>query len=164
MELEEFFNYKNHLMKELCQNRNIVTLITDSDDSKVPNHTLPYSQIFPYEFIPETIDDGQTFVCFDVDIGDVLNKTYYLPVLYIWIFTHKSKMRLDEGGVRIDKLASEIDKMLNGSRFYGLGELDLKQVGRFSPIVDYQGRVLTYKAVDFNRSAAKPPLTGRRRP
>lgn len=156
MQLEEFFDYKNRFMKELCCNKDIVTLITDKGDSKVPNHTLAYSQVFPYEFVPETVDNGQTFVCFDVDIAEVLNKTFYVPVMYVWIFTHKSKMRLSEGGIRIDILASKINELLNGSRFYGLGELSLKQVGRFSPITDYQGRVLTYYAKDFNRNGSKP--------
>ena len=76
MELTEFFDYKNQLMKELCCNENIVRLITDRKDSDVPNHTLAYSQIFPFEFVPETVDNGQTFICFDVDIADVLDKVY----------------------------------------------------------------------------------------
>lgn len=162
MNLEEFFDYKNRLMKELCCNEDIVRLITDKDDSDVPNHTLAYSQIFPYEFIPETVDNGQTFICFDTDIDEVQNKTFYTPVLYIWIFTHKSKARLPEGGVRIDVLSSKIDKMLNGSRIYGLGELDLRHVGRFSPINDYLGRVLAYSTRDFNRNGTKPPPANRK--
>lgn len=151
-------------MKDLCCNQNIVTLITDDFESDVPNHTLPYSQIYPYEFIPETVNNGQTFICFDVDVAEVINKTFYVPVLYVWAFTHKSKMRLPDGGIRIDQLSSEIDKVLNGSRFYGLGELNLRSVGRFSPILDYQGRVLTYYAKDFNRSSSKSPPSNRRNP
>lgn len=155
MQLNEFFDYKNLFMKDLCCNENIVKLVTDRKDSDVPNHTLAYSQIYPYEFVPETVDNGQTIICFDVDIIEVPNKTFYIPVLYVWIFTHKSKMRLDSGGIRTDALASEIDGMLNGNRFYGLGELNLKNVSRFSPIQDYQGRALTYYAKDFNRLGSK---------
>ena len=162
MNLNEFFNYKNRLMQDLCCNENIVRLVTDKKDSRVPNHTLAYTQVFPYEYIPETVDNGQTFICFDVDVAEVINKTFYVPVLYVWAFTHKSKFRLPEGGVRIDKLSAEIDKVLNGSRFYGLGELDLRSVTRFAPITDYQGRVLTYIAKDFNRSASKVPPSNRR--
>lgn len=159
MYLDEFFDYKNKLMETLCSNKEIVRLVTDSSSATVPNKDLPYTQIFPFEFIPETVDDGMTFICFDVDIAEVIDKTYYVPVVYVWVFTHKSKLRLEEGGVRIDKLAVEINKELSGSRYFGLGELDLSQVGRFSPITDYQGRVLTYYAKDFNRlsPSKKPP-------
>lgn len=159
MLLNEFFDYKNELMKTLCCNKEIVRLITDSSNAPVPNYNLAYRQIFPFEFIPETVDDGLTFICFDVDIVDVQDKTFYAPALYIWIFTHKSKLRLDEGGIRTDQLSVEVNKELNGSRYFGLGELELFSVGRFSPITDYQGRVLTYSARDFNRAgiSRKPP-------
>lgn len=162
MMLEEFFDYKNQLMKDICSNEKIVKLITDKTQPTIPDFNLPYSQVYPYEFVPETIDHGQTFICFDVDIAQVLDKTFYVPVLYVWVFTHKSKIQLPEGGIRTDKLAAEIDAILNGSRYFGLGELDLKNVGRFSPITDYQGRVLTYHAKDFNRSGSKPPPSNRK--
>lgn len=165
MYLDELFDYKNELMKILCSNENIIRLVTDSSEAPVPNYDLAYTQIFPYEYVPETVDDGQTFICFDVDIAKVVNKTYYVPVVYVWEFTHKSKMRLAEGGVRIDKLAVEINKELNGNRHFGLGELDLDSVGHFSPILDYQGRVLTYYASDFNRLAPskRPPANRKHR-
>ena len=162
MNLEEFFDYKNFLMKELCTNEAIVKLVADKPDCKVPNHTLPYTQIFPYEYVPETVDNGVTFICFDVDITQVPNKTYYIPVIYIWVFTHKSKMKLPEGGIRTDKICTEIDKMLNGSRFYGLGDLDLAHVERFAPITDYQGRVLTYFTRDFNRRGERTTPANRK--
>lgn len=165
MFLDEFFDYKNELMKTLCTNSDVVKLVTDSKDAPTPNYDLAYTQIFPFEFIPETVDDGMTFICFDVDIPEVRDKTYYLPALYVWVFTHKSKLRLNEGGIRTDQLAVEINKELNGSRYFGLGELNLYSVGRFSPITDYQGRVLTYTAVDFNRAGTskRPPANRKQR-
>lgn len=162
MHLNDLFDYKNQLMKDLCCNAEIVKLITDRDDADIPNHTLPYTQIFPFEYVPETVDNGQTIVCFDVDVPRVENKTFYMPVLYIWIFSHKSKFRLPEGGVRMDAIASEIDKMLNGSNYYGLGALNLTSVTRFSPILDYHGRVLAYEAREFNRNGSKPMPTYRK--
>lgn len=163
MFLDEFFDYKNGVMKTLCSNPEIVRLITDSSKAPVPNYDLAYTQIYPFEYIPETVDEGQTFICFDVDIAEVIDKTYYVPVLYLWLFTHKSKLRLNEGGIRVDNLAVEVNKELNGSRYFGLGELDLHSVGRFSPIKDYQGRVLTYYAKDFNRlSPSKRPPANRK--
>ena len=165
MYLDELFDYKNLLMKTLCENEAIVRLITDSSSAPVPDYDLPYTQIYPFEFVPETVSEGTTFVCFDVDIMDVYNKTFYMPVLYIWVFTHKSKLRLEEGGLRLDQLAVEINKELGGSRLFGLGELELKRVDRFVPILDYRGRILTYTARDFNRTAPskKPPANRKNR-
>ena len=152
MQLEEFFDYKNQLMNDLLTNEGILRLLSDDAETVSEPETLMYQQVFPYEYIPDTVEHGQTFICCDVDIRRAMNKTYLLPVLYVWEFTHKSKLRLpDGGGVRTDKLASEIAKTINGSRFYGLGELELNNVQRFAPITDYQGKVMTFQAVDFNR-------------
>lgn len=159
MLLDEFFDYKNKLMETLCCNEKIVHLITDSSSSPTPNNELAYRRIFPFEYIPDTADEGKTYVCFDVDIARVIDKTYYKPMLYIWVITHKSKLRLTEGGVRTDQLVTEINRELSGSRYFGLGELELSSVGRFSPITDYHGRVMVYTAKDFNRPgiSRKPP-------
>lgn len=154
MDLEEFFDYKNRLMKDLCSNEAIVKLVTGNENARVPNHGLAYTQLFPFEFVPETESEAHTFICFDIDIASVPSKTYYVPMIYIWILAHKSKMRLPEGGVLLDRLAIEISKMLNGNRFYGLGQLMLADAHRFAPTTDYLGRVLVFTAVDFNRMTA----------
>lgn len=165
MQLEEFFDYKNQLMEDLLTNPEIVKLLDDNCTITDKPESLVYKQVFPFEYIPDTIEHGQTFICCDVDIQRSLNKTFLLPVLYVWVFSHKSKLRLQEGGVRTDKLCSEIAKEINGSRFYGLGELDLYSVKRFAPITDYQGKVLTFQAQEFNRLAptGKPVPTNRKR-
>lgn len=165
MQLEELYDYKNQLMKELCSDEKIVKLVTNNPDAAVPNHGLPYSQIYPFEFIPETVNDGKTFICFDLDITDVPNKTYYIPTLYVWFFTHKSLFRMQNGGCLLDELGKEINRLLNGSRYYGLGTLNLRRLRRFSPITDYLGRLLIYDTVDLNRNnGGRINLPGNRKP
>lgn len=151
--LDELFDYKNHMMDDLLTNTDIVKLMSDDGKTEVAPETLMYTQVFPYEFVPDVTEHGQTFICCEVDIKEVLNKTYLVPALYIWVFTHKSKVRLPGGGVRTDKLSSIITSIINGSRMYGLGELNLQSAKRFSPITNYQGRILTFYAKDFNRLA-----------
>lgn len=150
MHLDEFFKYKNKLMEDILTTPSIVDLISPGiKPEKI--HDLAYRQVFPYEFVPDTVEQGNTFICFDVDIQKSVNKTYLLPTLYVWVFTHKSLLRLPEGGVRTDRLCSEICKKINGSKEYGLGDLDLYSVKRFAPMTDYQGKCLTFYATDFNR-------------
>ena len=150
MQLEDFFDYKNKLMESLLTNKNIVALIDDSISlDKAPS--LAYNYVFPCEYVPDTVGHGDTYICFDVDIQSVPNKTFLSPILYIWVFTHKSKLRLPEGGVRTDKLCSEICKEVNGSREFGLGELNLYAVKRFAPMTDFQGKVMSFSAKEFNR-------------
>lgn len=151
MQLDEFFDYKNTCMEDLLTNEKIVELVNDKvsvEDAK----SLVYEQVFPFEFVPDTVEQGKTFICVDVDIQRTIGKTYLLPTMFVWVFTHKSLLRLPQGGVRTDKLCSEIAKKLNGSRFYGLGELELTSVRRFAPMADFQGKIMTFNAKDFNRT------------
>lgn len=150
MQLQEFFDYKNQLMEDLLTNENIVKLIDDTVTLQDAER-LAYTQVFPCEYVPDTVQDGKTYICFDVDVQRTADKTFLSPTLYVWVFTHRSKLRLPEGGVRTDKLCSEICKAINGSRRYGLGELNIYSVKRFAPMTDFQGKVLTFYAKDFNR-------------
>lgn len=150
MQLQDFYDYKNKLMEDLLTSESIVKLI---DDRKTVEDArqLAYTQVFPYEYVPKTVQDGLTFICYDVDIQRVQNKTYLYPTLFVWVFTHKSLLRLPNGGgVRTDKLCAEICKKINGSRKYGLGELSLYSVKRFAPMTDFQGKVLTFTMKEFN--------------
>lgn len=151
MYLQEFFDYKNQLMEDLLTNESIVRLL----DEKIPmdkTRELVYSQVFPLEYVPETVQDGKTFICCDVDIQKAQNKTYLYPTLYIWVFAHRSKLILPNGGgVRTDKICSEIAEAIDGSKMYGLGELELYSVKRFAPMTDYQGKVMTFSAKDFSK-------------
>ena len=150
MQLSEFFDYKNKLMEDLLTNEEIVNLVDETvglDGAKL----LAYTSVFPYEYIPDTVEEAKTFICFDVDVQESMNKTFLRPTLYIWVFSHKSKLRLLEGGVQTDKLVSKIAEAINGSHDYGLGELELYSVKRFAPVTDYQGKVMTFHAKEFNR-------------
>lgn len=150
MQLEEFFDYKNTCMEDLLTNETIVKLVNENVSLENAG-SLVYEQVFPFEFVPDTVEQGKTFICVDVDIQRAVGKTYFLPTMFVWVFTHKSLLKLPKGGVRTDKLCSEIAKKLNGSRFYGLGELELSSVKRFAPMTDFQGKVMTFSARDFNR-------------
>ena len=163
MELKEFYDYKNRLMMDLCSNQEIVSLVTGKEDPEVPDRTLPYTQIYPFQYIPETENNARTFVCFDVDILKAPNKTFYYPVIYIWILAHKSKMRTKGKGCLTDAISCEIDQMLNGNRFYGLGELEFGPVSRFIPTTDYLGRQMVYYTKDFNRSPGLKPTPANRK-
>lgn len=163
MQLEELFEYKNRLIQDLLTNESIVKLINEEYNLDTAPK-LVYSQVFPYEYIPDTLDDGHTYICIDVDVKRVYNKTYLDAIIYVWVMSHRSRLRLPEGGARPDRICIEINKAINGSRYYGLGELDLKSVQRFAPLTDYQGKVMVFEATEFNRtSPSGKPIPSNRR-
>lgn len=149
--LDELFDYKNQAMNDMLTNEKIVRLLSNDCETLEKPEKLMYSQVFPYEFVPDTVEHGQTFICCEVDIRAVNSKTFLNSEMYIWVFTHKSLLRLPGGGLRIDSLCSEIVRTINGSRMYGLGQVNLYSAKRFSPITNYQGRCLTFDCNDINR-------------
>ena len=151
MHLDEFFFYKNQLMDDLLTDPEIVTLI-NKDVPLEDAQSLVWDQVMPVEFYPDTLERGRVYICCDVDIRKVPSSLIYSPTLYIWVFVHKDLLRLDEGGVRTDKLCHLIDKKINGSFMYGLGKLELQSVHRFGVVSDYTGKVLAYEANDFNKT------------
>ena len=70
MQLRELFNYKNQLMKDLLTNEKIVKLIDDTVPISQASK-LAYKKVFPYEYLPDTAKNGDTFICFDVDVSTV---------------------------------------------------------------------------------------------
>mgnify|MGYP006873003753 CR=1 FL=1 len=150
MRLEEFFDYKNRLVKDMLTDEEIVALI-DPNQTYASPKDMVYDNINPYEFYPEVIEKGKVYVCCDVDIIETGDKPLYDLALYIWTFCHKSLLKLPGGGVRTDALCSKIDEKINGSWYYGLGKLELEYVKRFAPMADYTGKVMRYYARDFNR-------------
>ena len=137
-------------MGDLLSNETIVKLINE-DIELEDAESLAYKQVFPCEYVPDTTEKGYTYICMDVDITSSINKTYLTPVLYVWVFAHRSRLRLPEGGVRTDKLCNEICKAISGSMNYGLGKLTLVSVRRFAPQTDYQGKCMLFETTDFNR-------------
>lgn len=164
MLLEEFYDYKNQMMEDILTTKSIVDLLGNDVEHEIPALELAYTQVFPFEYIPDTVEHSRTYICFDIDIQKSANQTYYYPIIYVWIFTHKSLMRLPEGGVRTDKIAAELAKKLCGSMMYGLGPLEMYSSKRFAPITDYQGKVLTFHALDFNSpKPTKQPIPSNRK-
>lgn len=165
MQLTEFFDYKNKMMEDLITNPEIVKLMNNECVTSENPSDMIYTQIFPYEYIPDIVDDAKTFICFDVDIQKSINKTFLIPTIYLWVFTHKTLLNLSNGdGVRTDKLCSEIAKTIDGSRYYGLGELNLSSVKRFAPTENYQGKVMVFQTQEYNRPSptGKPVPTNRK--
>lgn len=154
MQLQDFFDYKNQLVGDMLTSERIVRLI-DEDTPFDEASRLMYTHVFPYEYLPDTIQDGRTFICCDVDVQGTdwgaSSRTFIQPVLYVWVCAHRSKLRLPEGGVRTDALCAEICSKVNGSLMYGMGALDLYAVKRFAPMTDYNGKVMVFHAREFSK-------------
>ena len=149
--LEEFTAYKQTLMKAICTSSTITELLKiDSDPIGITGKDMRYKRIYPYNYVPLTIENAQTFICFTVTAPNVKDDLIAELRLTVYVFTHQDLMRTDNG-IRTDLLVSEIDKLLNGSTKYGLGKVSLKMCDILQvPCQGYTGLFSVYSVKDFN--------------
>ena len=151
--LEEFTSYKQTLMESICMSKEITDLLRlESDPPDIVGRDMRFNRIFPYNYVPLTIEQAKTFVCFTVVAPQVKNNVITQMRLIVWVFTHQNLMRTSNG-MRTDLLVSEIDKLLNGSTKYGFGKVERKSCDLMNvPCEGYTGLVSVYSVDDFNRS------------
>lgn len=151
--LQEFTTYKNTLMQAICTSNQIVSLLKlQNDPQNIEGKDMRYTRIFPYPHVPLVQQQATTYICFSVTCPRANSGFISTMKLTIWVFTHQDLMRT-VNGMRTDLLASEIDKILNGSERYGLGKVELQSCTLMDvPAEGYSGLCSVYTVKDFNRS------------
>lgn len=151
--LEELTLYKNKLMQSFCTSKELASYLMVEGEPVLFGQNLPYNRVFPYAHVPQVKDEARSFICFEFEVPTVKNNIIKTIQINVYAISHQNLMRLpDGGGMRIDAMASEVDKILNGSSDYGLGTVELMSLRSFNPITGYYGRELKYKVLDINRS------------
>lgn len=151
--LAEFSEYKNRLAETFCSDEIIRDLITSEDNIGIIPKEMMYKYVYPYPYTPDATEKAKSLICFEVNVPNVSSNIIKTVQINVYIITHKNLMRLPDGsGMRVDVIASEVDRILNGSVDYGLGHVDLLSVHGFTPITGYYGRELRYRVKDINRT------------
>ena len=150
MYLQDVKFYRDTIVEQLLQNEGIIDLIRPVDKPDLRPKELLYKYIFPYDHIVEKTTEAETFLCFDIEAPRIISRAFTDFRIYFWILTHDRRM-VTPKGLRGDLLSSEIEKVMNGSKDFGIGRVELKSWGRFSPAELFHGRSLMYETVDFNR-------------
>ena len=96
------------------------------------------------------------YVWVEIDIPNVNNKHIKDAEIYVTVACHKQYMKLDHSiykgmmGNRRDNITRYIDKLINNSPIFGIGNLTLKSVRTLSPYNQFIFKELTYTVPEFN--------------
>lgn len=119
-------DWKNKTISMILNNDEIIDCL-DLSESEFEEPV--YTRIFPYNHIPQTIEETKVFITVSVSIPKItFNKIWAYPRLTIRIISHQEKMKLNKAGVsatRIDYISQLVDKMLAGRTEFGYGRLSL---------------------------------------
>lgn len=163
--LSELTRYKKLIAKAICEDKDCVALITNTDDPQVPNYDLIESrneagrlhlgQVHLYDYLPGTEEVGQVHVCVEVEDSKVVKCAVAHYDIHIYIIVPENLMVM-YGQIRRDALAEAIDKLLNGSTKFGFGKLERTiGGGNFLAVNKWRGRELVYTNEDYNRIGSR---------
>lgn len=150
MYLEQLPDYRASLMSGICWSDEITSLLKPADNPDISVLDMQYKYIFPYDHMVDTTTKAGAYLCFDIDAPRVIDRIFVDLTIYIWIIVHERCMRTPDG-LLLDRLGIAVEKLMNGSREYGLGTVELKSFTRLNPAEQFHGRAMVYRTVDFNR-------------
>jgi hypothetical protein len=148
---------KNTLIKELISDQEFLKAINPPDNDILPEEVLG-KYLFDYHQNPLTITEAQTFVTVQVHIPESRypDKTFVKPIVEIWIYSHYTKMKVDNVPKikcnRNDYISQILDKKINGRSDLGIGKVVLKSNIEGTFQADYLYRVMTFELKDINQS------------
>ncbi len=163
MNLNEMGIFKNRIVSKFVNDENIVdVLLGDISEIDDPETALlgkdgggNGGRIFKFEYIPDTQEESKTFLCVEVVPENTDGDTVTLMTIYVFVYCSKNLMqtyhRKGQAGTRVDILASDVDKILNGNTEFGIGPLEWAGSSIYKPANCYYGRLLVYQVSSFRR-------------
>ena len=146
--------YKDLLLEVFVKSKGIVSAIDSQQlaGASYDGDDLIYVNIFPYHHIPDTQTKADAYLMFSLDCANInrSNATFADMKLTVWTMSHQTRMKL-EGihATRTDFLAQEVIKLLDGSKDYGFGMLELQRSSEIVLSPTYQYRELIFLVHDF---------------
>lgn len=149
----EVIEYRKKIMDKLCRDKEILKLL-DADDTKYPEDTLPYSKIYPHEYVPETITDTRRLICFDISATlDTKNNTLKDMIIYFFISCHQDVVPYFEEGrsfLWYDKVVCALEEIFTDQQgILGVGKIEFLSNKPYYPQQKFKGRLLTFQVSDF---------------
>lgn len=142
--VEKIPEYKMKVMNKLLESDVIAKLLYYKSQDAMFNKDLTdeekedlfYKNIYPFRFVPDTIEEQNTYITFDVgrirglEVGYNIYDDYLSGQVTFYLFTHVELMRT-HNGIRQDLLLAEMSKLFNKDRTLGIGELNIRGVEVF---------------------------------
>lgn len=162
MNLSELGAYKHKVAAIFANDPDIIDVLlgkvdedADTDEMLLGDDEDSCGHIYEYEYVDDTNETTDTYLCIETVMVKAPTDTAYRVYLYVFAYCHKKIMqsykKKGRVGTRVDILAENVDRLLNGNKDFGIGRLRLVSNDVYKPNNSYYGRFLCYEAVDFNR-------------
>lgn len=152
---------KIDFMSQIIRNENISKALLyntenflDGEFDTSQSKNLIYTQIFPYQRIPDINDEAKTFISMSFNYGESKSSEYYKwAFVTFYIFCHKSLIKTKYNITRYDFIIDELDYLIGSSKsenWIGNMEFVGAKDGIFDEKGNYYGVEISYQNVGFS--------------
>lgn len=158
--LDDMTRYKEAVIRKIAVSQKVIGLLLNDPnidlDSDEANDVIDRN-IFDYDYIDRTVQRADAYIMVDSELDYPTSGSMNQWRVYVQVVCAKAFNSLDHKifkgvpGNRRDNLAQEIDALLNGERFIGIGDLELLSAAPASVPDTFTSMLLTYRVHDFRR-------------
>ena len=156
--LDELAEYPVKALQKIGTDKTIVSLLTNNPsidmNSKEADEIFD-KYLFDYDYVDGTTDEAVAYICVEADLSNIPTRSIKNMRLYVKVMCHKKFMNIDASkfkgmiGNRRDNIARYVDKQLNGSDVFGIGQLSLVDCRTAPAPTGFAARELSYVVSDF---------------
>ncbi|HPE08184.1 MAG TPA: hypothetical protein PLT28_00430 [Saprospiraceae bacterium] len=157
---DEIIDFKQNVLNTLKHSQVILGLLADNPTIDVDSeeaYAIQDNNFYDFDYADSTITRSDAFIMVDVDIIAEPSPSIKDLEIYVQVVCHKQFMLLDATkfkgikGNRKDNLSRQIDFLLNGSRDYGIGKLNLMDMRTVNVPKPFTSKLLSYEIPGFLR-------------
>ena len=158
--LDDMTLYKEAIIRKIAASQKVIGLLVNDPmidmDSDEANDIIDRN-IFDYDYIDRTVQRSDAYIMVDSELDYPTSGTMNQWRVYVQNVCAKTFNSMDHkifkgvSGNRRDNLAQEIDALLNGERFIGIGDLELLSAAPATVPDTFTSMLLTYRVHDFRR-------------
>jgi hypothetical protein len=161
--LDEIVDYPDKIALALSQDKTVVGLLTDNPNIDFANDEIDVlgTQIFNYNFIPDTQTDSLSYITIDTVVSNAKNDTTKMLNIIVTVISNKTNMKLEPtifqgvAGNRRDNLIRYADLVIRRMDNLGIGKLQLSPRTPIAPVsigsTNYTAKQLVYEVPNFDR-------------
>lgn len=154
---KELYEYKQKIVTALVNSGQIVEAIgaIDGDGNHLEAAELPYTHIFPFGYIPLTIDEVGCFISIEVSVPglSVKNDLFKNVNVTIMVICHQDMMQTSYGATRTDYIAALIEDLFHENDANKMGTSQMKLKSNVEGYVDIAHRCRTLRFTTTDMAA-----------
>lgn len=143
---------KNEAVAKLVASDEVIKAMGNDDIEE--NDEAMYKYIFPYLYIPYTIEGSHSYICMKAIMTgrQSVNDLFGNYSVIIWVIVNQSLMQMDGvgGATRLDHLADMVETIFSGSEAFGTKRLQLVSNTEDDLDTRHRARKLTFTTTNIS--------------